>query len=149
MILNAYNHNDLIKACKSVSLNDWQDVRSEITTKMLEMSDDRLSNIKNILAYMVRSAYYIQIDNVRKDRPIHIDDLTILTEIETDNSHIIEKIKKDLNHPKRFYHAKVFLYCVEHKSIKEFSRKIGIPYNEIRQTFLDYKKYIRQWAKSK
>jgi hypothetical protein len=146
MIVEAYNHSDLIKACKNVSPNQWQDIRSEIAAKMLEMPEARINTIENILAYMVRSAYYLSIDMIRKEKPIEVSE--IQTEGSTDNSAIIEKITKDLDHPKRFYHARIFMYCITYKSVKAFSRKSGIPYNEVRETFIDYKKYIKEWSKS-
>lgn len=149
MILAAYNHHDLINSCKVIGGSDWQDIRSEITTKMLEMPNERIKTIDNILAYMVTSAYRISIDNKRKIKEtVSHEAIEVIIDEVVDNSKIIRKLKHDMNHPKRFYHARVFYSCLfEYKSIKAYSQKVGIPYNEVRTTYIDYKNYIKEWLK--
>ena len=59
------------------------------------------------------------------------------------------KIFEDCQHPKRFYHARVFMYCNEFGSVKAFSSEIKIPYKELLNVYNDYKKYLKEWAKNK
>ena len=148
MIVDAYNDSYFINACKKVSPIGWEDLRSDIATKMLEIPSEKLSRIDNVLNYMVSAAYNLNKDMLKKNKPMDISELKMQTEGGFYNSSVIEKITKDLDHPKRFYHARIFMYCITYKSVKAFSRKSGIPYNEVRETFIDYKKYIKEWSKS-
>lgn len=149
MILKAYHNADLINTCKVIGGSNWEDIRNDIATKMYEMPDERFDKVKSVLGYMIRAAYNIGLDSKRKVREslIDCDDRPELILEGYDYSRLDCKIKKDCNHPKRFYHAKVFMYVLHYGSVKAFSKEIRIPYKELLLVYNDYKTYLKEWAK--
>jgi hypothetical protein len=140
---------DVINACKIIGGNEWEDLRGEIVTRLLEMNLERLQGIKSIKGYMLMSCYNLGLDKKKKFKDINFVELPYqLTELAPiDHQDLLDKIEADSNNPKRFYHARVFKYCIQYKTAQNFSQASGIPYNEVRRAFNDYKKYIKQWTK--
>lgn len=140
---------DVINACKVIGGNEWEDLRGEIVTRLLEMNEERLKGIKSIKGYMIMSCYNLGLDKKKKFKDINFVELPYqMTELDPIcHQELLDKIESDANNPKRFYHARVFKYCIQYKTAQNFSQASGIPYNEVRRAFNDYKIYIKQWTK--
>jgi len=146
-----------MSACKNIGGQDWEDLRNEVVLKMYELSDERYTNIKNHLAFMIRVAQTTSIDKAKKhsnkyewvlNNPEWFCNIAeVVTDFDNETD-ITAKLKKDIDDPKRLYHSRIFVYCNIYGSIKECSRKIGIPYKEVRTTYNDYKLYLKNWLKS-
>lgn len=149
-ILHAYQHKNFLNACKRIGGQDWEDIRNEVVLKIYELDKDKQAEIKNMLAFMVTTARNIGISKLRRitETPINAD---YIEEIKIDgiaHETIINKIRQDIDNPKRLYHSRIFIYVNMYGSAKECSKEIGIPYKEVRDAYNDYKQYIRSWSKS-
>ena len=152
-IVEAYHNKDLIGVCKNIGGDDWQDIRGEVTAKMFEMCDEDYKKIRDVKSFMIFSCRNFGIDTIRKTKNIDLcaefeDMAEQLTEDEDLSIKIHEKIAEDMANPKKLYHSRVFFYCLTHKNIRAFSNEIGIPYNQVREAYNEYKSYLRNWIKS-
>lgn len=146
----AYNSKDVIDACKNIGGCNWEDIRGEVVAKLLELPNEKLEKIKDFKAYIIRSCYYSAIDISRKFKNITFVELPkeMQHPRNEEQSIIFQKILKDYDNKKRFYHARVFIGVQYYGSVKAFSRVIGIPYNELGKVYKEYKEYLYRWQKS-
>lgn len=153
LVTEAYNSTDLIKACRSIADNNWEDLRGKITLRMLEMPIEQRLKVKSVKGFMIRSCWNLGLDEKRKFANIKFVELKDFEEnIEIVNTKVIDKIKSDLEHPKRFYHARVFVYSNVYGNVLGLYKKIkstglNIPYAELLNVYNEYKLYLKNYAR--
>lgn len=157
LITEAYYSADLIKACKSIADNNWEDLRGQVLVKMLEMNKHQREKIKSVKGFMIRSCWNLGLD-IKKSKLnsiefVQINDQVMSQVEEIKDTLIIDKIKKDLENPKRFYHARVFVYSNVYGNVYGLYTNIKknglvIPYNELLKTYNEYKQYIKNYESS-
>jgi hypothetical protein len=138
-----------LDACKRNS-KDWQMLRDEVIMKLLERD---CSDVNDLLKYACRCAYTISINNYRYN--LITEDLTGF-EIPNDTnpyndvlSSLEEKIQSDLQSKKRFYQATLFLGVLRLGSLRKYQKHSQIPFYEVRQTYIDYREYLKSYFKNK
>lgn len=156
-IIEAYSCADLIKACKNIANNNWEDLRGQVLIKMLEMNQHQRDKIKSVKGFMIRSCWNLGLD-IKKSKFNSLEFVQITenhheTEIVND-TFVIDRIKQDLENPKRFYNARVFVYSNVYGNVFGLYSKIKksglyIPYNELLKAYNEYKTYIKNYAKSR
>jgi hypothetical protein len=157
-ILTIYNSPDLIKVCKKLYGQDWEELRSIVIEKIIHKTE--LENT-NMIAYSIQCAYNSFKNNIKKDS-LMVSGL-IFADIENPNSDIeekklfeikldklIEKVNQDKNNAKRMYGANIYDILITHKgNILKAQKQIKLPYFEVRKAVREYEQYLKDYFKNK
>jgi hypothetical protein len=157
-ILTIFNSPDLIKVCKKLYGEDWEELRSIVIERIIHKTE--LENT-NMIAYSIQCAYNSFKNNIKKDS-LMVSGL-IFADIETPNSDIeekklfeikldklIEKVNQDKNNAKRMYGANIYDILITHKgNILKAQRQIKLPYFEVRKAVREYEQYLKDYFKNK
>lgn len=147
-IAEAYNDRRVVSACRNIRPHDWQDIRSDVAEKLLNMTDAQLTSIRDMGGFMAMCCRNACLDIQRaSQRRIMIELPADIADITDGYERLNAKIQSDMDSPKRFYHARIFIYSLAEQNMLAFSRKIGIPYGEIRRTIQEYTEYLKEWVK--
>lgn len=98
---------------------------------------------------MIMSCRNFGLDKLKAIKPftfVDISEAYDLPDLILD-SRIMAKICEDRDNAKRWYHARIFLYCQQYGSVLAFSQISRIPYRELREAYKDYKTYLKHWLK--
>jgi hypothetical protein len=157
-ILTIYNSPDLIKVCKKLYGQDWEELRSIVIERIIHKTE--LENT-NMIAYSIQCAYNSFKNNIKKDS-LMVSGLSLVG-IENPKSEIeykeyfefaldklTEKVNQDKNDFKRMYWANIYDILITHKgNILKAQKQIKLPYFEVRKAAREYEQYLKDYFKNK
>lgn len=159
-ILTIYNSPDLIKVCKKLYGQDWEELRSIVIERIIHKTE--LENT-NMIAYSIQCAYNTFKNNIKKHSLTYDESGLLLIGIENPKSEIedkklfeikldklIEKVNQDKNNAKRMYGANIYDIVIKHKgNILNAQKQIKLPYFEVRKAVREYEEYLKDYFKNK
>jgi hypothetical protein len=177
-ILTIYNSPDLIKVCKKLYGQDWEELRSIVIERIIHKTE--LENT-NMIAYSIQCAYNSFKNNIKRDSLITYEDLSIHDSkyvsvglirdcvnanikkekrdeinleykvwFENSLDKLTEKVNADKNDFKRMYWANIYDILITHKgNILKAQRQIKLPYFEVRKAVREYEQYLKDYFKNK
>jgi len=99
---------------------------------------------------MVLACRNYGLDKLKAIKPfsfVGLDEVLEIPEKIEDEPRIYNKIVEDMDSCKRWYHSRIFMGCLRYGSILAFSQATKIPYRELRESYKDYKEYLKDWLK--
>ena len=113
----------------------------------MNLPDEKKADIVNVVSYTILSCRNYGLDKLKAIKPFTFVDITEAYDIpeQIESSKIMDKITEDIDNSKRWYHARIFLYCQQYGSILAFSQISRIPYRELREAYKEYKTYLKNW----
>jgi hypothetical protein len=178
-ILTIYNSPDLIKVCKKLYGQDWEELRSIVIERIIHKTE--LENT-NMIAYSIQCAYNSFKNNIKKNSLISYEDISLdgrdrkqpygtlrkcvnayttnekrdelsldyKVWIEHSLDKLTEKVNQDKNDFKRMYWANIYDILITHKgNILKAQRQIKLPYFEVRKAVREYEQYLKDYFKNK
>jgi hypothetical protein len=177
-ILTIYNSPDLIKVCKKLYGQDWEELRSIVIERIIHKTE--LENT-NMIAYSIQCAYNSFKNNIKKDSLITYEDISLHDSryvscgllrdcvnanikkekrdelnleykiwFEKSLDKLSEKVNQDKNDFKRMYWANIYDILITHKgNILKAQKQIKLPYFEVRKAVREYEQYLKDYFKNK
>jgi hypothetical protein len=154
-ILTIYNSPDLIKVCKKLYGQDWEELRSIVIERIIHKTG--LEN-NNMIAYSIQCAYNSFKNEIKHNRSVVLDfdfeelktDIEKKQSFEINLEKLTEKVNADKNDFKRMYWANIYDILIRHKgNILKAQRQIKLPYFEVRKAVREYEDYLKDYFKNK
>lgn len=114
------------------------------------MPEDKKQSITNVVGYMVLACRNYGLDKLKAVKPFTFVKLELIDDLPEsgfEDTRIYNKILQDMDSVKRWYHSRIFIGCLRYGSILAFSQATKIPYRELRESYKDYKEYLKDWLK--
>lgn len=160
--MTIYNSPDLIKVCKKLYGQDWEELRSIVIERIIHKTE--LEN-NNMIAYSIQCAYN-SFKNEIKRSSLYVDDDMVnhyitkgkISDLNLDYKiwfeesldKLTEKVNADKNDFKRMYWANIYDILIRHKgNILKAQRQIKLPYFEVRKAVREYEDYLKDYFKDK
>jgi hypothetical protein len=153
--LTIYNSPDLIKVCKKLYGQDWEELRSIVIERIIHKTE--LEN-NNMIAYSIQCAYNSFKNEIKHNRSVVLDfdfeelktDIEKKQSFEINLEKLTEKVNADKNDFKRMYWANIYDILIRHKgNILKAQRQIKLPYFEVRKAVREYEDYLKDYFKNK
>lgn len=152
-LADLYTSSDFVNFCKRYTPN-FEDLIQDTMLIMASQPEKTNKAIQGgyLLPYAKTIAYFTHIKEFRQTKEL---DTYFYLSTRTENPNLTyqladkvsSQVNNDLNCKENAIHAKVFLYSLEHGSMKEFSRVSKIPYRTIKLMVSQYKQRIKQCLK--
>lgn len=146
-LVQYYQDAGVIRVCREVGGEHWEDIRGEVIYKLLNLSEEKQEQIKNVRGFLMYSCRNYGIDQIKK---IKLETVPIIENIkepelrEFDILRLNRKIENDCDSPKRFFQARIFKFCQIY-GVNTFSSMIRIKRNIIIEANREYKQYLKNW----
>jgi hypothetical protein len=157
-ILTIYNSPDLIKVCKKLYGQDWEELRSIVIERIIHKTE--LENT-NMIAYSIQCAYNTFKNKIKRNIEYTTQDalnqlpnppskLDYLKFIDTSLSMLIKKVNEDKNNIALMYKAHTFdVYMKNDFIISRAQKQIKLSYHEVYTTIKEYEQYLKDYFKNK
>jgi hypothetical protein len=153
-IADLYSSKDFINFCKRYTPY-FDDLIQDTMIAMISQKEKTQKAIEGgyLLQYAKTIAYFINVGEFRKRKELNKERYiqTLLTKYPHEKwsalDKVVKKIEADMADKDKYINAKVFLYSLEHGSMRKFSKASKISYISVQKMVSEYKQELKQCVK--
>jgi len=153
-ISELYTCTDFIQFCKRYT-QYYEDLIQDTMIAMISQPEKTQKAIDGnyLIQYAKTIAYFINVGQFRKRKELNKERYiqTLLTKYPAEKwsmiDKVVAKIESDMKDKDNYINAKVFLYSLEHGSMRKFSKASKISYIAVQKMVNEYKQELKKCVK--